>query len=176
MFRWFLLFASVVVLIVGSGGGENKKISSHADVKGSSIKITSSPTPTILKYILITQTPTPTQIPSPTPIPTITPLPTNIPVSSSEIEAFLGKYGEMYGVDKGLLVKIAYCESKHNPSARAGDYGGLFQFSTSLWISTRNTMSLDTNPDLRFHPEESIKTAAYKISAGGLSSWPNCSR
>ncbi|OGG14742.1 hypothetical protein A2773_03960 [Candidatus Gottesmanbacteria bacterium RIFCSPHIGHO2_01_FULL_39_10] len=161
MFQSILLFASIAVLVIGSGGKGYKET---PEVKG-----------VALEYTIITETPIPTQTPSPTPIPP-TPLPTAIPVSSQEIDVLFEKYGQTYGVDKGLLVKISYCESKHNPSARAGDYGGLFQFSTSSWISTRNAMSQDNNPDLRFHPEESIKTAAYKINAGGLSSWPVCGK
>jgi soluble lytic murein transglycosylase-like protein len=73
-----------------------------------------------------------------------------------------------------MLVKIAVCESKLNPYARSLDYGGLYQFSTNTWINTRRTMNLDQNPDLRFNPEESIKTAAFKISTGGINAWQNC--
>jgi hypothetical protein len=57
-----------------------------------------------------------------------------------------------------------------------GVYGGLFQFSSSTWISTRQAMNLDTNTELRFNPEEAIRTAAFKISTMGLSPWPNCGK
>jgi hypothetical protein len=35
-------------------------------------------------------------------------------------------------------------------------------------------MGLDSNPDLRFNADESIKTAAFKIAHGGIGAWPNC--
>jgi hypothetical protein len=37
-------------------------------------------------------------------------------------------------------------------------------------------MNLDPNPELRFNPEEAIKTAAFKISTVGFSPWPNCGK
>ncbi|MCL5969933.1 MAG: transglycosylase SLT domain-containing protein [Patescibacteria group bacterium] len=77
-------------------------------------------------------------------------------------------------MEKEKLRSIAYCESKFNPNAINGDYCGLFQFSSDTWQSTRREMGLDENPDLRFNPEEAIKTAAFKISRGGINSWRNC--
>ena len=37
-------------------------------------------------------------------------------------------------------------------------------------------MNMDPNPELRFHPEEAIRTAAFKISTAGLAPWPNCGK
>lgn len=71
---------------------------------------------------------------------------------------------------------MAVCESNLKPHAKNGDYGGLYQFSARTWKSTRQAMNLDTDPNLRFNPEEAIKTAAFKISTSGLSAWPNCNK
>lgn len=87
-------------------------------------------------------------------------------------------YAAAYNVPKSTLTTIAGCESRHNPNAVSPSkaYGGLYQFSASTWASTRNAMGLDPNPELRFNPEEAIKTAAFKIANGGIKAWPTCSR
>ena len=79
-------------------------------------------------------------------------------------------------IDEQLLKYIAQCESKMNPQAVNGPYGGLFQFTSRTWITTRQAMPADSNSDLRFNPEEAIKTAAFKISRGGLGAWPSCNK
>lgn len=86
------------------------------------------------------------------------------------------KYGQEYGVEPDLLVRIALCESGLNPSSTNGAYGGLYQYTPRTWMSTRTAMGLDPNPDLRFDPEEAIRTSAFKVSRGGINAWPNCSR
>ena len=97
-------------------------------------------------------------------------------LSSGELEELFKRYSNEYGVDEGLLKKIAYCESHYNPRAVNGPYGGVFQFTAGSWMSVRNRMGLNSNPDLRFNSEEAIKTAAFKISQDGTVSWPACSR
>jgi len=37
-------------------------------------------------------------------------------------------------------------------------------------------MGLDDDPNIRYNPEESIKTAAFKLSVNGTGIWPNCSK
>lgn len=95
---------------------------------------------------------------------------------SIDLDAIFNKYSSEYGVDKNLLTKIADCESHFHTNSVNGDYAGMFQFSTGTWKGTRAQMGLDQNPDLRFSAEESIKTAAFKISRGGSSAWPACSK
>ena len=126
-----------------------------------------------------TMTPTPTSTPTPYPtatrVPTATPTPTPVrQINAGNYEQFFDQYSSQYGVDKNLLKKIAQCESGINPDSRTDLYGGMFQFATQTWISTRSDMGLDTNPDLRFSAEEAIKTAAFKISNGGANAWKNC--
>ena len=131
---------------------------------------TSTPTPTL--------TPTPTNTPTPTipPTPTFTPMPTHTstPMPATDFEGYFDQYSTQYGVDKDQLKKIAYCESGGGAGARNGDNGGMFQFATETWKGTRSQMGADTNPDLRFSAKESIETAAFKISRGGINAWRNC--
>jgi hypothetical protein len=95
-----------------------------------------------------------------------------------EIDALIHRYAGELNLDPTILEHLAYCESHYHSDSisSSGNYGGLFQFSVSTWISTRTAMKLDTNPGLRFNPEEATKTAAFKISHGGISAWPVCSK
>jgi hypothetical protein len=132
---------------------------------------TNTPTPT--------PTPTNTPTPSPTPLPTSTPTPTPDlppPPAPAEIDGFFTRYSGEYGVEEDKLRKIAACESGYNATSHntTYDYAGMFQFSRPTWQSTRMQMGADPNPDLRFDAEQSIRTAAFKISRGGEAAWPSC--
>lgn len=145
-----------------------------------------SPTTKVLgkKTIQTSPTPTLTTTPSPTPIPTIaftptptsTPRPTPIIIAPSDLEQLFVKYSSEYSVAKDLLTRIAYCESRLNPNAVNRDYAGLFQFTQSLWTQTRQLMGQNPDINLRFNPEEAIRTAAFLVSQGHLSVWPNCGK
>ena len=143
---------------------------------------TSTPTPTCTPTPTQSPTPTPSPKPTatPTPKPTFTPTPTRkptpIPVSSQQLDAWFTQYSNHYSIDRQKLWNVAVCESGLRPNATNGVYGGLFQFAASSWISTRTAMSLDINPDVRFNAEEAIRTAAFKASTSGFSSWPSCGR
>jgi hypothetical protein len=104
--------------------------------------------------------------------PTITP----VVIVVTNLEALFTKYCSEYGVDRELMKKIARCESGFNSRADTGIYGGMFQFLTSTWVSTRRSIGLDPDPELRFNAEESIKTAAYMLSKGRQNDWPVCSK
>ncbi len=131
----------------------------------------SSPSPTILPTSTLTPSPTPINSPTPTQLPTITPTQT-LPVSSYESD--FDQYSSKYEIDKNLLKKIAKCESGINPGSRNGDYGGMFQFATQTWITTRQQMGLDTSPDKRFSGKDAIEAAAFKIHKDGSSAWSGC--
>ena len=133
-----------------------------------------SPTP--LPSVTPSLTLRPTSTPEPELIPTPTPLPAFPPLSTDQINHWIKHYSGFYSVSEDLLKKIAVCESKLDPKAQNGPYGGMFQFSTSSWKSTRGFMNLDPNPTLRFNAEEAIKTAAFKISISGPGAWPNCAK
>jgi hypothetical protein len=129
--------------------------------------------------LLYKPTPIPTDLPTPTftITPTSTPTPTPyVPriVTSAELEALFATYGAQYNIDPNWLKKIARCESNFNPNADSGLYVGMFQFSAQTWSSTRSSMGLDPNPDLRRNAEESIRTAAFMLSRGRQNAWPVC--
>lgn len=129
----------------------------------------------------VTFTPSPfsTSTPTATPIPTNTntPTPTIIAqpiVTSEEIHKLMDRFAGQYGVDVNILRHIATCESGFNSTVVNGPYGGLYQFNVNVWKNNRVLMGEDPNPDLRFNAEESTQTAAYLISKGKRSLWPNC--
>lgn len=132
---------------------------------------TLTPTPTIVPSV----TPSPTLTPTPAP-PTHTPMPTTLPHSGEQLENWFNTYSQMFNIDREILKKIAWCESHYNSGAANGPYGGMFQFTEGAWKGARNRMGHDENSDLRFHAEESIKTAAFKISKDGTQAWLNCSK
>jgi hypothetical protein len=127
---------------------------------------TFTPIPTATPFL--TLTPVPTDTPTPTPTPII--------VLPQDLDELFTKYSSQYSVDKELLKRIANCESGLDTNASTGLYAGLFQFGEPIWIQTRNLLGLDSNVNLRFNPEESIKTAAFMVSQGHLGIWPNCGK
>ena len=124
------------------------------------------------------QTPKPTFLITPPPTSTPIPIPTDISPTSEPLNAALlvSKYAQEYEIDEHILFTIGQCESGFNATSANDPYGGIYQFHYSTWASIRNLMGLDPNPDLRFNPEESIRTAAFKIAKDGTSAWPACSK
>lgn len=126
-----------------------------------------SPSPSAtLEITLSTLVPVPTETPAPTPF--------YVSTSSGEINAFIDRFSAQYGIDPNVLRHIAICESGFNSGARNGTYIGLFQFGLITWRNIRREIGEDINPDLRFSAEESVQTAAYALSKGRVSIWPNC--
>ncbi|MBI2029641.1 transglycosylase SLT domain-containing protein [Candidatus Gottesmanbacteria bacterium] len=160
------LVTAISILFVSLSNPNNTQLVSQVPAA----TITPSPSPT--NTPIPTKTPTPTLKPTSTPTPTLTPTP--IIVKSNQFDEWFSKYSNEYGIDRNTLQHIAVCESKLNPNAKNRDYAGLFQFASNTWQTTRNNMGTDNNSDLRFNPEEAIKTAAYKISNGGINAWKNC--
>lgn len=131
-----------------------------------------SPTPTI------THSPTPSPSPRPTntPSPTLTSTPTPIQATSEQLDAWFTKYANHYSVDRSKLWKIAVCEAGLRANAVNWIYGGMFQFSPNTWAANRKTMGMNPDEDLRFNPEEAIRTGAFVLSTRGPSAWPSCSK
>ena len=102
----------------------------------------------------------------------------SIPADKQYFEADFTEFGQAYGVDPALLKVIAKCESNFNPGVVSsnGLYGGLYQYMSATWASTRNEMGADPDPQLRFDPKEAIRTTAFKIAHGGIGAWPLCSK
>jgi hypothetical protein len=132
------------------------------------LTLTPTPIPTITPIPTSTPTSTPTSIPSPIPSPTL------LPVSGKQLDDWFSEYSNHYSIDPQKLWKIAVCESGLRTDAENGIYGGLYQFSPNAWKTTRITMNLDPDIRLRFNAEESIRTAAFKMSVSGYVAWPVC--
>lgn len=96
----------------------------------------------------------------------------------ADLENWFQIYAQANNIEVELLKRIASCESHYQAGSisKNGTYAGMFQYSASTWISTRNAMGLDPNPDLRLNPEEAIKTSAWKIAHGGRGAWPVCGK
>lgn len=135
-------------------------------------KIESSPIPTPAPD----PSPTPTPKPKTTPKPSPTPAPSPSPVTGAQLDEWFTKYAATESINKDLLRNIALCESKFNQFAKNGDYLGLYQFSSSTWVTTRRSMNHNPDPKLRTDAEEAIKTAAFRLATVGPAAWPNCSK
>ena len=130
------------------------------------------------------ETPTPTPIPSATPhaakqnqtTPNQAEENTSIQITNApeDIITLIEKYAGEYGVDRNMMVGIAKCESGFRSNAVNGPYAGIYQFVSGTWISNRRAMGLDENLDLRYNAEESVRTAAFKMSRDGFGAWPVC--
>jgi Transglycosylase-like domain len=72
-----------------------------------------------------------------------------------------------FGVDGGVLLGVARCESDLDPAATSGaGYYGLFQFDRETWAAYGYGSIYD--------PMAQARTAARLIAAGETSRWPNC--
>lgn len=136
----------------------------------------SSPTPSPTMTPTPTSTPSPTPTHTPTPTVTSTPTPTPLVYSSAQMDEWFTRYANHYSIDRSKLWNIAVCESGLRVNAVNWIYGGLFQFSPNTWESNRRLMGMDTSSDLRFNPEEAIRTGAFVLSTRGASAWPSCAK
>src|SRR3989344_6807213 len=91
-------------------------LAARANTKTADYSVKIIPTPTIMEYIVISETP----IPTATPRPTLTPTPTPKPVIVTDIDKIIEKYANNHSVSYELLKKIARCESGFNTNARNG--------------------------------------------------------
>lgn len=167
-------------LFIADKTSNNKVLSQTSSVTDTPTTVlTSIPSEAISK--------TPSDSPTPKPLsptsfaPSITLSITPTPVkrriqtySSAEINAFIERFAGQYGVDPNILRHIAICESGFNASAINGPYTGLYQFSAKTWSSFRSKIGEARDPDLRLNAEEAVQTAAFVLSIGRRSIWPNC--
>lgn len=117
---------------------------------------------------------TPTKKITPKPTIKVTPKITPTPANSQDVNNFIERFSNQYGVDPNVIRHIAICESGFNSSATNGKYIGLFQFDTTTWINLRKVMGEETNPELRYSAEEAVQTVCYAISKGKSRLWPHC--
>lgn len=73
-----------------------------------------------------------------------------------------------FGVSPDRLLRVARCESTFNPSARNGQYGGLFQFSdkTFNWFASMSGIS-----GSKWDAVSSSRVAAWAFANGYASHW-----
>jgi len=136
--------------------------------------VTPSPSPSPSPKPTKKPTPTPSPTASPSPTPTGTPGPTPDVWSPPDMTPIFQNYANVYGIDVNILERLANCESHFNPNAVSGDYVGMFQFSSSSWVTFRGEMGFDASVALRSNIEESIRTAAYVLQTRGTAPWPAC--
>jgi len=75
-----------------------------------------------------------------------------------------------YGLPKGRLEGVAFCESGLNAHAANGRYVGLFQFGSRLWNAT------PFRGFERTDPYAASFAAAWAFSRGMARHWPVCGR
>ncbi len=175
------LFVLVVVLSFVSSYQFTKFVSTSGGtevLEVVSATIAPSPTPKLTN----TLTPKPTKKlssldPFLSPTPTLPPAPRYVSqpkFTDEEINNFISRFAGQYEVDAEVLKKVAECESGSNADAINGIYVGLFQFDSGSWRSLRDQMGEESDPNIRFNAEESVQTAAFALSNGRGSIWPNC--
>lgn len=179
-----LYFFSFLVLVTGFGIGY-ATVDFYADNKMKqqilSANVNQESLPPVVPEFTVTLSVSPLPTPTISPPPTITTSPTLTPTprlifAPTHLDPLFSQYAAEYHVEKELLTRVAYCESRFNSEAVNGNYVGLFQFASERWVAYRTQMGHDPNPDLRRNANESIKTAAYLIAKGKLYMWPTCSK
>ena len=93
------------------------------------------------------------------------------PRAPREIETIIRAAADRYGADPEQLLRVAWCESRYDPSAYNPTHGdsGLFQFIPSTW--TANSARLGYSGASAFDPVASANVAAWMFSRGSASLW-----
>lgn len=151
----------------------NREVSQEIVLAEATVFPTATPLLSPPPSLVPTPTITPTQKPKPIPTKTPTPIPQPT-VSSQQIYELINRFAGQYGVSPDVMRYIALCESGFNPQALHAGYAGLYQFGTTTWENLRKEIGEDIDPALRFYAEEAIQTAAYGLSKGKTTLWPNC--
>jgi hypothetical protein len=89
-------------------------------------------------------------------------------VSQPDVQHALALGAAAYGLPKGRLENVAFCESRFNSHATNGQYSGLFQFGSRLWNATPYKTFERTDP------YASSFAAAWAFSRGMARHWPVC--
>lgn len=85
------------------------------------------------------------------------------------VRGYIQQYAAEFGIDAGLLDRIAKCESGYRSNAknRTSTASGVFQFIRGTWNGTIEGRA-GLSP---FNAEANVRAAARKISEGGLRAW-----
>jgi hypothetical protein len=91
-------------------------------------------------------------------------------VARADVRHAIALGSAAYGLPKGRLEGVAFCESGLNTHAANGRYLGLFQFGSRLWNATpyRDFQRTD--------PYAASFAAAWAFSRGMARHWPICGR
>jgi hypothetical protein len=88
----------------------------------------------------------------------------------ADIEAIIRAAAARWGADPTQLLRVAWCESRYNPSAyNASGASGLFQFMPRTWAA--NSVRAGYGGASAFDPVASANTAAYMFSIGQSGQW-----
>ena len=91
--------------------------------------------------------------------------------SVEDIPAIITAAALEFGVDPGLLQRVAWCESSYRADV-LGDAGasvGLWQIQAAFWWE--NAPRIGYTTDLRLDPIASSRVAAYAFSVGKARAW-----
>lgn len=93
------------------------------------------------------------------------------PPAGGDIESIIRAAAAQWGADPSQLLRVAYCESRYNPSAYNASSGasGLFQFLASTWAA--NSVRAGYGGASVFDPVANANTAAYMFSRGQAGQW-----
>ena len=87
-----------------------------------------------------------------------------------DIEAIIRAAAARWGADPTQLLRVAWCESRYNPSAyNASGASGLFQFMPRTWAA--NSVRAGYSGASVFDAVASANTAAYMFSIGQAGQW-----
>jgi hypothetical protein len=89
----------------------------------------------------------------------------------SDIESVIRSAAAAWGADASQLLRVAWCESRYNPSAVNARSGasGLFQFMPATWAA--NSVRAGYAGVSVFDPVASANVAAYMFSRGQAAQW-----
>lgn len=88
----------------------------------------------------------------------------------ADIEAIIRAAAARWGADPTQLLRVAWCESRYNPSAyNASGASGLFQFMPRTWAA--NSVRAGYSGASVWDPVASANTAAYMFSIGQAGQW-----
>lgn len=93
------------------------------------------------------------------------------PPVPSEIEAIIRAAADTWGADADQLLRVAWCESRYNPSAYNASSGtsGLFQFKPGTWAA--NSVRAGYDGASVFDPVANANVAAFMFGIGQARQW-----
>ncbi len=93
------------------------------------------------------------------------------PPVPAEMESIIRTAADAWGADADQLLRVAWCESRYNPSAYNSSSGtsGLFQFKSGTWAA--NSIRAGYAGASVFDPVANANTAAYMFGVGQARQW-----